>query len=201
MDKNIFERTRGEFPKTLEDVREKFPDKIFDKPGDQKYLRLLVNLARQERKKIVTTNGTFDVFHEGHAAGLTGAKNCPPKEDGVFPEDTILIVFVNTDASVREYKKLSPHHSERERMEAVAALPEVDFVFPLSDTTPNNLLEITRSDYHVKGSEYDTKNEDWKIPGPTEQEVVEKYGGKMIFIHRPEDSITSGRIRQNAKKN
>lgn len=197
MDKNSLEKPREEFPKTLEEAREKFPDKIIGR----KDLRLLVNLARNERKTIVTTNGTFDLFHEGHLISLTEAKNYPQKEDEILPENIILIVLVNTDASVRQYKKINPVHSEKERMEGVAKLPQVDFVCPLNDTTPNNLLELTRSDYHVKGSEYDSRDEESGIPGPTEQEVVEKYGGKMIFIDRPGDSISSGKMRGELQEN
>jgi len=194
MDRKTFEQKMEEqFPDSLEGVREKYGKFV-----EQKHLRQLINLARDEKKKIITTNGTFDLLHEGHLRGISEAKKSPEK-DGVPEENTILIVFVNTDDSVEKYKKIKPVHSENERLKAVAELPFVDFVCLMKDTTPNSLLEITRSNYHVKGSEYDSKDEDLKIPGPTEQEIVEKYGGKMIFVERPADSISSGKIRRKRK--
>jgi len=195
MDRKTFERKMEEnFPESLEAVREKYGKFI-----ERKYLRQLADLARKEKKTIVSTNGTFDLMHPGHIVGITEAKKYPQNKRKIPEGEIILIVLVNSDKSVRSYKKINPVHSEKERLEAVASLPAVDFVCLMQDTDPVNLLELIRSDFHVKGSEYDSMDEDLKIPGPVEQDIVEKYGGEMVFIARPTDSISSGKIRKSQK--
>ena len=102
--------------------------------------------AKKEGKKIVTTNGSFDLFHAGHVELLKKAKS----------KGDILIVGVNSDKSVREYKKKPgrPIIPEQFRAEAVAAIMYVDYVFLFDDLIPNPWLEKIRPDVHANSAEY-----------------------------------------------
>ena len=140
-------------------------------------LRHLVSVLKEEERTIVTTNGSFDMFHAGHLRSLKFAKE----------QGDILIVGVNSDSSVKKYKsKKRPIIPEEQRAEIVASIIYVDYVVLFDETTPVNLLSMIKPDIHVKGSEYKEN-----IP---EKEVVEKYGGKVVFIERHELKISTSEI-------
>lgn len=140
-------------------------------------LRHLVSVLKEEERTLVTTNGSFDMFHAGHLRSLKFAKE----------QGDILIVGVNSDSSVKKYKsKKRPIIPEEQRAEIVASIIYVDYVVLFDETTPVNLLSMIKPDIHVKGSEYKEN-----IP---EKEVVEKYGGKVVFIERHELKISTSEI-------
>jgi len=140
-------------------------------------LRHLVPVLKEEERTIVTTNGSFDMFHAGHLRSLKFAKE----------QGDILIVGINSDKSVKKYKsKKRPIIPEEQRAEIVASIIYVDYVVLFDETTPVNLLSMIKPDIHVKGSEYKEN-----IP---EKEVVEKYGGKVVFIERHELKISTSEI-------
>lgn len=141
---------------------------------------------RAEGKKIVTANGSFDIFHFGHVKLF---KEC--KEQG-----DVLIVGVNSDKSVREYKKKPgrPVNSENARAGVVAALEAVDYVFLFDDTTPNRWLDLIRPDIHCNSSEYGNP-EEW-----VEYESVVKNGGICHVISRDSDGFSTSKIVEKIKK-
>ena len=133
--------------------------------------------ARKKGKKIVTTNGAFDLFHYGHLKSLKFAKE----------QGDILIVGINSDASVKKYKSdKRPIIPEKERAKIVAAIEYVDYVSVYDEKTPIDLLEMLKPHVHVKGSEYEND-----IP---EKEVVEEYSGKVVFIKRDKTDVSTSMI-------
>ena len=100
---------------------------------------------RFQEKKIVWTNGVFDLLHLGHIDYLSKAKDL----------GNILIVGVNTDASVRRIKKAGrPIQDEKSRSTIIAALHFVDAVILFDEDTPYELIKLVRPDVLVKGSDY-----------------------------------------------
>lgn len=129
-------------------------------------LPLLSKKLRASRKKIVFTNGTFDILHLGHVTYLEAAKKC----------GDVLVVGVNSDASVRSYKAPDrPVNPEKDRMAVLAALECVDYVVLFTEPTPLNLITALRPHVLAKGA-------DWKksqIAGAAE---VESWGGKVKLL-------------------
>ena len=96
--------------------------------------------------RIATTNGCFDVLHEGHVAALAEARR----------QADHLVVLCNSDASVARSKGPSrPLIPFEQRVAVLAALRSVDLVIELDDDLPTALLELLRPDVHVKGREYE----------------------------------------------
>lgn len=103
---------------------------------------------RLEQKKIVFTNGCFDILHAGHVTYLEKAKS--------FGD--ILIVGLNADSSVRKLKgETRPINSENDRAYLLAALHVVDYVVIFSEETPYELIKIVQPDVLVKGGDYEGK--------------------------------------------
>jgi phosphoheptose isomerase len=123
--------------------------------------------AQRDRKRtVVWTNGVFDVLHVGHLRSLQEAKK--------FGD--VLVVGVNTDASVRANKGPGrPIYSCDERVELLASLELVDAILVFDEQTPENVLAQLKPDVHVKGADYADK----PIP---ERAIVEAYGGRVELI-------------------
>ncbi len=140
-------------------------------------LQNIVKKLKQENKKIVTTNGAFDLLHAGHIKSLKFAK-----EHG-----DILIVGLNSDSSIKKYKsEKRPIIPEKERACVLSSVEDVDYVTIFEEETPLNLLEKIKPDVHVKGSEYKEKI--------SEKKIVETYGGKVVFIERDNNDISTTKI-------
>jgi rfaE bifunctional protein nucleotidyltransferase chain/domain len=133
---------------------------------------------RDQGKKVVFTNGCFDILHRGHIRYLTEARS---KGDA-------LIVALNTDRSVKASKgEGRPIVPEQERAEVLAALQAVDFVLLFDDPTPQFVIDAIVPDVLVKGA-------DWNISEIVGRETVEKAGGVVENITLVEGSSTSGII-------
>ena len=137
------------------------------RPHEGKVVRTAVELDqllaawRKEKKRIVFTNGCFDVLHVGHIEYLRFARG---KGDA-------LIVAANDDASVRRLKgEGRPVNSLEDRMAVLAALEMVDAVCSFGEDTPAQIVERVTPDVLVKG-------EDWADKGVVGREWVEKHGG------------------------
>ncbi len=129
-------------------------------------LKLAIDKARRQGKKIVTTNGCFDILHVGHLRYLQQAKE----------QGDILIVAINSDESVRAIKgDKRPLVPEDERAEILAALECVDYVMIFPELDPIQFLHDLRPDMHVKGGDY-------KLDQVIERETVESLGGEMRII-------------------
>ena len=108
-------------------------------------LAIKISALKKSGKKIVFTNGCFDLIHAGHVRTFQKAKT--------FGD--ILIVAINTDASVRKLKgKNRPIVDQQNRAKVLAALESVDFVTFFSENTPLEILELLRPDVLVKGADY-----------------------------------------------
>lgn len=127
---------------------------------------------RRSCKKIVFTNGVFDILHRGHVEYLAKAKS--------FGD--ILIVGLNSDASVRRLKgPKRPIQKLADRAVILLALESVDFVVPFSEDTPANLIKRVKPDVLVKGADY-------KLGEIVGAEFVHSYGGKVRRVR-----LTPGR--------
>ena len=138
---------------------------------------------RQEGKKIVFTNGCFDIVHLGHIQFLQEAKNL----------GDILIVGLNSDSSVNKIKgKGRPILDQNSRSEILAAFEFVDGVIIFDQDTPFRLIEQLVPDVLVKGSDYLAEN----IVG---SEIVLNSGGEVITIDLVEGYSTSNIIEKVKK--
>jgi len=125
-----------------------------------------VEQVKGEGKKVVFTNGCFDLLHIGHLRLFEAAK----------AEGDFLVVGVNSDKSVKKIKgELRPFLPEGERTEVVAALERVDAVVMFDEDTPQRLIEAIEPDVLVKGGDWDLD----KIVG---RDVVESKGGKVVQV-------------------
>ena len=111
-------------------------------------LKIQVERLKKLGKKIVFTNGCFDILHRGHVSYLDIAKSY----------GDVLILGLNSDASVRKLKGESrPINSEEDRAFVLSALESVDFVTVFSDETPYELIKMVEPDVLVKGGDYEGK--------------------------------------------
>jgi len=107
-----------------------------------------VERLKKQNKKIVFTNGCFDILHRGHVSYLDVAKSY----------GDVLILGLNSDESVKELKgENRPINNEDDRAYVLAALESVDYVVKFSDNTPLNLIQIVKPDILVKGGDYEGK--------------------------------------------
>jgi|SRR3989338_3379312 len=120
---------------------------------------------KKQKKKIVTTNGVFDILHYGHVSYLEEAKKL----------GDVLIVGVNSDASVKINKgDKRPINNEKSRSHVVAALESVDYAVLFNDKDPRKFLSLINPDFHVKAGDYNPSQ-------IIEKEIVEKNGGKVVI--------------------
>jgi D-beta-D-heptose 7-phosphate kinase/D-beta-D-heptose 1-phosphate adenosyltransferase len=135
---------------------------------------------QKEGRKIVFTNGCFDILHLGHVRYLKEAREL----------GDALIVGLNSDRSVSEIKgKGRPLNSASERAEVLAALACVDYIFTFDDPTPQAVIDAVVPDILAKGA-------DW---GPNEivgRETVEKAGGTVRSIPLIAGSSTTAIIEK-----
>lgn len=121
---------------------------------------------RQERRRVVFTNGCFDLLHPGHVRYLEEARAL----------GDALIVALNSDRSVRELKgDKRPILAEAERAEVMGALRCVDYVLVFDEPTPQRVIATLLPDVLVKGG-------DWSIDTIVGREEVEAAGGKVLSL-------------------
>lgn len=133
---------------------------------------------RANGRKIVFTNGVFDLLHPGHVQLLQAAREL----------GDILVVAINSDESVRRLKgKDRPVMNERDRVALVAALDTVDYAILFQEDTPSSLIRALRPDVHVKGGDYDGK----ELP---EADALRDVGALSVILPRIGDSSTTGVI-------
>ena len=131
---------------------------------------------RRQGKKIVFTNGCFDIIHAGHVRYLTAAKN--------FGD--VLIIGLNTDESVRRLKGASrPINNQADRAEVLLGLKAVDHVIYFGEQTAENLIAGVKPDIYVKGGDYTLET----LP---EAAIVQKYGGRVELVN-----LVAGRSTTN----
>ena len=155
-----------------------------DKVMTQDELMPILDRLRKEGKKVVFTNGCFDILHVGHIRYLKEAKGY----------GDILIVAVNSDLSVKSIKgDKRPIVSQSERAEVVAALEMVDYVTMFDEDTPYNIIKKLQPDVLIKGG-------DWAIDKIVGRDIVEARGGKVIAIPVIEGASTTGIVERVLEK-
>lgn len=143
---------------------------------NEEQLLQAVKETRAQGKKIVFTNGCYDIIHAGHVTTLQMAKQL----------GDYLIVAVNTDESIKKLKGDSrPINHLDHRMTVLAGLGVVDWVVPFADDTPERLLRLIRPDLLVKGGDYSLE----QVVGA---DIVRAYGGEVrIMNHNIKTSSTA----------
>jgi D-beta-D-heptose 7-phosphate kinase/D-beta-D-heptose 1-phosphate adenosyltransferase len=145
-----------------------------------------VEEKRKTGKRIVFTNGCFDILHAGHTSFLQRARSL----------GDILVVGLNSDQSVRRLKgKGRPIIPLRDRAAVLSSLSSVDYVTVFDEDTPLALIEALKPDVLVKGNDY---RRDQVVGG----DVVESYGGRVELVELREGISTTRiiqRIMQNGK--
>ncbi|MDA1000642.1 MAG: adenylyltransferase/cytidyltransferase family protein [bacterium] len=142
-----------------------------------------VKLLKKTGKRIVFTNGCFDILHAGHIRYLRAAK----------AHGDVLILAVNNDASARALKgEGRPYTGERERLEILSALEPVDYLVLFEETDVSKLLLRLRPHVHAKGTDYTVET----VP---ERETVRSYGGKVVVCGDPKDHSSTGIGRRAGK--
>ena len=137
-------------------------------------------LLKIKDKKIVFTNGCFDILHTGHAKYLKESKK----------HGDILIVGLNSDLSVKRLKGESrPINNESDRAYLLNELKSVDYVVIFNEDTPENLLNIIKPDIYTKGADYTLET----LP---EAKTVINNGGRVEFI-----KLVDGKSTTNVIKN
>lgn len=177
IDPSQVEKTRHSFNTVHSSPLKSMPyqDKVLS-PDEAKKLIMRLKL---EAKRIVFTNGCFDILHVGHARYLAEAKN----------QGDFLIIAINSDQSVRAIKgPARPINSEKDRAELLAALACVDAVVIFSEKTPYALIDVFKPDVLVKGSDWEEKD----IVGA---DIVKSYGGRVVRIPLSEGASTSEIIK------
>ena len=145
-----------------------------------KTLQNRISELKKAGRKIVFTNGCFDLLHMGHITYLNEAREL----------GDVLVVGVNTDRSVRALKgDRRPIIPEEERSHVIAALECVDYVILFDEDTPLQLIRDIRPDILVKGADY--KKEE--VVG---YDIVESYGGRVTLLPLLENSSTTSIINR-----
>ena len=135
---------------------------------DAETLRGRVAQHKADGQEVVWTNGCFDILHAGHAAYLIRARQ----------EGDVLVVGMNSDASVREVKGPGrPVNNERDRAFVLASLASVDYVVIFADKTPMPLLEMLEPGVYAKGDDYTIGT-----VAQEERRFVESYGGRIAIV-------------------
>ncbi|MEF2277445.1 D-glycero-beta-D-manno-heptose 1-phosphate adenylyltransferase [Deinococcus sp. YIM 134068] len=151
-------------------------DKVLDTAG----LVTRAAALREGGRRIVFTNGCFDLLHRGHITYLNQAKAL----------GDVLIVGLNDDASVRRLKGASrPINPTEDRAQVLAALSCVDLIVPFTEDTPARLIEALRPDVYVKGGDYTRET----LP---EAPLVESLGGEVRLLSYLDDRSTTGIIER-----
>jgi len=147
-------------------------------------LKKIRSNLKRENKRVVFTNGCFDIIHAGHVDYLLKAKEL----------GDVLIVGMNSDQSVKKIKgDRRPIINERERAVILSNLKPVDFVVLFDEETPQKLIQELVPDILVKG-------DDWKLNDIVGKDVVENNGGEVKTITFINDQSTSKIIQTIAER-
>jgi D-beta-D-heptose 7-phosphate kinase / D-beta-D-heptose 1-phosphate adenosyltransferase len=149
--------------------------------GEEKFINDSFHMAarvaayRRQGKRIVFTNGCFDILHSGHIQYLNQAKS----------EGDVLIIGVNTDAGVQRLKgPRRPINPLADRAQVLAALSCVDHIIPFEEDIPFNLIRLIQPDVFIKGGDY-------TLDSLPESGLVKELGGKVVLLPYIENHSTS----------
>lgn len=143
-------------------------------------LAIILRKLQADGKKVVFTNGVFDIIHKGHVDYLSRAR-----EMGDY-----LVVGINSDASVKRIKgDKRPIIGEDDRAYVVSQLKSVDYVCIFGEDTPYETIKALQPDILVKGA-------DWKVEDVVGKDVVESHGGKVATIKYLDGRSTTNIIKK-----
>jgi len=146
-------------------------------------LKKILSRLKNQGKRIVFTNGCFDLLHYGHIQYLEAAKR----------KGDVLVVALNSDSSIKRIKgKNRPIINERDRLGTIVALASVDYVTLFSEDTPLKLIKLLKPDILIKGADWNKKN----IVGA---DLVAGYGGKVYTVKLSQGRSTTKIIKKIAK--
>lgn len=172
--------TRTQLKYELANHRREHKEKLIDRKDLANYLEILKAMG----KKIVFTNGCFDLLHPGHVSYLEFARRC----------GDVLIVGMNSDESVRQIKgPARPLIPQEARARMLAALEAVDYVVIFDEPSVIDLIKEIKPDVLVKGQDY-------TVEGVVGHEFVQSYGGKVILAPIEHKYSTTSIIEEILKK-
>ena len=146
-------------------------------------LKAIVARLKRQGRKVVFTNGCFDILHVGHVRYLRMAKQ----------RGDVLIIGMNTDRSVKKIKgEKRPVVPEKERAEILSALEFVDYVVLFDEPDPLRLIKALKPNVLVKGA-------DWPKSRIVGREIVEKIGGRVVRIPLVAGASSTGVIEKIIK--
>lgn len=147
-------------------------------------LRKIIPRLKGQGKKIVFTNGCFDLLHYGHVKYLEDTKK----------EGDVLIVGINSDSSIKRIKgNKRPIINQHDRLRIIAGLASVDYVVMFNEYTPLKIIKLIKPDILVKGS-------DWTKKSIVGADLVLDYGGKVRTVKLVRGRSTTSIINKIAKK-
>ena len=148
-----------------------------------KKLPRLIKTLKKKRKRIVFTNGCFDLLHPGHMKLFKEAKK----------QGDVLIVGLNSDSSIKKIK--NPHRpilSQKERIQLLSGIAFIDYLTVFSEPDPLRLIKRITPDVLVKGG-------DWKKKDIIGGEFVEKNGGRIYRV-KPEKGLSTTALIDKIKR-
>lgn len=146
-------------------------------------LKKSISLLKKRGKRVVFTNGCFDLLHYGHVKYLQEARK----------KGDCLVVAVNSDASVKRIKgKGRPLVGQEDRLKTIAGLESVDYVTMFDQDTPLKVIGLIKPDILVKGS-------DWKKADIVGRDCVLGYGGKVVTVKLLDGRSTTNLIKKIAR--
>lgn len=164
-----------------------YNSKLSKKIVEASTISRVLNLERFFSKKIVFTNGCFDILHRGHVEYLTKARDL----------GNVLVLGLNTDASVKHQNKSPerPINNQETRAIILSALECVDYIVLFDEDTPLELIKLVQPDVLAKGSDYDA-NETNSLSKKyiVGSDIVKARGGQIITIDLTEGFSTTGLI-------
>lgn len=133
-------------------------------------LKDIVATLKSTNRKIVFTNGCFDILHRGHIYYLRESRKL----------GDVLIVGLNSDKSVRRLKGVNrPLNSEIDRAYVLESLDFIDYIVIFNNDTPLKIIQEIKPDYYTKSGDYNMSN----IIGPNlGGDIIESYGGQAVII-------------------
>lgn len=137
-------------------------------------------ILKEKNKKLVFTNGCFDILHRGHIEYLEQAKSL----------GDYLVIGLNSDSSVKRIKGESrPVNNENDRAYVLDSLKIIDAVVLFSEDTPYNVIKEIVPDFLVKGG-------DWKEDEIIGADIVKKAGGKVVSLKYVDNYSTTSTINK-----
>ena len=151
---------------------------------DRMKISEIVTSLKAKGKRIVFTNGCFDILHVGHVRYLKEAKAL----------GDILILGLNSDSSVKSLKGSNrPINNESDRAEVLSALKSIDYVVIFDEKTAENIVGEVKPDIYAKGGDY-------SIDTLPEAKIVAEHGGKTVLLQLV-DGKSSTNIINKCKEN